>query len=348
MNGDAILNALRSWPIDGFTAGLGLLVACATTWMTRHALRDCDSDPGWTPLGWGACAGMLAAGLTIACLQWHAQETPEVRPAELWWRLRPVYHAVLLALLVVCTATDLRTYYILDWATISGMALGLAAATIAGDLQLCHIWVDWNAEVPQLRGPEIPAWLAEHPHWHGLAWSAAGLAAGAGITWLARWVSSLLLGQEALGFGDVMVMGLIGAFVGWQPVLIVFLLAPLCALLAGLFVKLVSSRTYVPYGPYLSLAALLVLFNWRTIWMFEVDLTAQGRSSGGASFALRRLFGDGVGLLILAAMLVGGLVVLLGAWRLYLSIPVQSRRKESGPSPAAAAASESPSTGAPS
>ena len=174
-------------------------------------------------------AGLLVGGLTFACLELRVQETPEVRPSELWWRLRPVYHAVLLVLLVICTATDLRTYYILDWATLWGMAIGVTAATLAGDLQLCHVWVDWNAEVPQLRGPEFPAWLAAQPHWHGLAWSLAGLATGAGVTWLARSISSLLLGQEALGFGDVMVMGLIGSFLGWQPVLIVFLLAPLCA-----------------------------------------------------------------------------------------------------------------------
>ena len=101
-------------------------------------------------------------------------------------------------------------------------------------------------------------------------------------------------------------------------------------LLTGLVVRICSSRTYVPYGPYLSLAAVVMLFSWRAIWMLEIQLSSSP-AAVGSSFALRRLFGDGTGLLILAAMLVGGLILLLGGWRLYLSIPVQSRRREAQP-----------------
>jgi leader peptidase (prepilin peptidase)/N-methyltransferase len=327
---DTLLAALRQIPISGLAAGVGMAAALITFPLTRRALRQCDAQPGWSPLIGSIVAALLSAGLTWACLAGKVQEVPEVLPSDFWWRLRPVYQSLLMILLVVATATDIKTYYILDWVTVGGMVLGVLGATIAGDLQMCHVWVDWNAEVPQLRGPEFPAWLSSYPHWHGLAWSLAGLVTGAGITWSARWVSSLLLGQEALGFGDVTMMGMIGAFTGWQPVLIIFLLAPLCALGAGLIVRLCSSKTYVPYGPYLALAALLVLFNWSRIWMFEINLAAtDAPSHAAATFALRRLFGDGVGLLILAGMLAGGLILLLGAWRLYLSLPVEVGPKTS-------------------
>lgn len=336
MIAETLLETLRSWPIGGYALGLGIVVAVVCALLTHRALIHCDVVPGWSPLLWGAVAGILTAALTIACLEGKVQETPEVRPSELWWWLRPVFQSVLVILLVVATATDLKTYYILDWVTVSGMLLGVIGATLAGDLQMCHLWVDWNAEVPQLRGPEIPVWLGDSPHWHGLAWSLAGLLTGAGVTWGARWVSSLLLGQEALGFGDVTLMGMIGAFTGWQPVLLVFLLAPLCALGTGLIVRVCSAKTYVPYGPYLALAALLVLFNWGRIWMFELNLAATDHADDAlATFALRRLFGDWIGLLILAGMLLGGLILLLGAWRLYLSIPVETAR-QSATSPAQA------------
>ncbi len=57
-----------------------------------------------------------------------------------------------------------------------------------------------------------------------------GLIAGGGLTWILRLVSSVLLGQEALGFGDVTLMAMIGSFVGWQPIL-----ATLAIIVASLF-----------------------------------------------------------------------------------------------------------------
>lgn len=318
---------LSQIPLSAWAGVLGLLAAAAAWLATGLGLRACEVTPGWQPLVWAVVAAGLTGALTLATLELHRQETPDVRPALLWWQLRPAFHGLLIVLLVAATATDLRTYYILDAVTLTGAILGVTLATLSGDLQMCHVWVDWNAEVPQLRGPYIPGWLAEHPHLHGLAWSLAGLTVGAGLTWMARGLSALVLGQEALGFGDVTLMGMIGAFIGWQPVLIVFLLAPLCAVLFGLAVRVFSARTYVPYGPYLALAAVLVLFNWRAIWMFEIRLADDAvRGPVGLTFALRRLFGDAVGLLILSAMLAGGIVVLLGAWRLYQALPTTTGR----------------------
>lgn len=328
MGEDWLLPVLRAWSIVPWAVGLAAASALAAGLLVHQGLRTCGAAPGWGPFGWGIIAGGATWALTVAMLQYHCQETPDVRPSELWWRLRPAYHALLIVLLVAATATDLRTYFILDAVTCAGMALGVLLATLSGDLQLCHLWVDWNAEVPQLQGPYIPAWLGRHPHLHGLAWSSVGLLFGGGLTWGARAVASRLLGQEALGFGDVTLMAMIGAFLGWQATLIVFLLAPLCALAGVLASRLMSARAYLPYGPFLSLAALLVLFGWRTIWMFEISLVEARPGQGPqATFAVRRLFGDWQGLLLLAGMLIGGLVLLLGAWRVYQTIPVSRSRR---------------------
>ena len=177
--------------------------------------------------------GTLYAGYFLAVFRFGAHTSDEVLPAHLWVYGRGFYHLVLIGLLVAATSTDFREYIVPDQITVSGIVLGVGIATASGDTQMMHLWVDWNQAIPTLRGPFIPDWIRDSMHLHGLAWSLAGLLTGAGITWLVRLVSSIVLGQEALGFGDVTLMAMIGSFVGWQPVVFIFLLAPLCGLVAG-------------------------------------------------------------------------------------------------------------------
>jgi len=210
--------------------------------------------------------GGLLAAYFVAVFRLGAHATHEVRPAVFWVYGRAVGHLVLISLLITATVTDFRDYIIPDQITVPGMIAGVVLATVSGDTQLMHLWVDWNQAVPHLRGPCIPGWIAEHVHWHGFAWSIAGLLAGGGVTWLIRWLSSLVLGQESLGLGDVTLMAMIGSFLGWQPLVFVFLLAPLCAIVIGIGVRLTTGRTYIPFGPYLSAAAVLVLLGWKWVW----------------------------------------------------------------------------------
>ncbi|GIS60188.1 MAG: hypothetical protein CM1200mP2_24130 [Planctomycetaceae bacterium] len=104
-------------------------------------------------------------------------------------------------------------------------------------------------------------------------------------TWLVRSVSGLVLGREALGLGDVTLMAMIGSFVGWQPVLFIFLLAPFCGLVVGLLARVLTNRPFVPYGPFLAAAASVVLLAWRWIWLFPPNSPRGG-------FAVRNLFGE--------------------------------------------------------
>lgn len=232
----------------------------------------------------------------------EVQRVDEVIP-NVWWRFgRWITHLGLLTLLIAATATDLREYIIPDQITLPGVLLGVLLATVSGDLQLIHVWVDWNHPLVALQGPEIPSWLSSHPHWHGLIWSLTGAATGAGVTWLARGISSAVLGQEAMGFGDVTLMAMIGSFLGWQPMLFVFLLAPFCGLVVGVTVKSLLNRPYVPYGPYLNAAAIVVMLSWRWIWSWEPT----------PRVSIRKLFGDLPSLAILAGASLVLLLVLLG------------------------------------
>lgn len=259
--------------------------------------------------------GVLFVAYFLAVFQAGAHSTLEVLPAHFWVYGRAVGHLVLISLLIAATVTDFRDYIIPDQITVPGMIIGIALATASGDTQLMHLWVDWNYAVPLLRGPYIPPWIAEHVHCHGFAWSVVGLLAGGGVTWLIRFVSSLLLGEESLGLGDATLMAMIGAFIGWQPLVFVFLLAPLCAILIGIAVRITTSRTYIPFGPYLSAAAVAVLLGWKWLWMLE----------SSNEFSMRRLFGDAPGLLILAGISLTAFIVLLLALRLYRLIPGKAR-----------------------
>jgi leader peptidase (prepilin peptidase)/N-methyltransferase len=238
-----------------------------------------------------------------------------VRPDPFSSYLRAGGHLLLLTLLLAATSTDFRDYIIPDQITLPGTIIGVLLATLSGDTQIVHLWVDWNHPLAGIKGPAIPGWIAEHRYLHGFAWSVCGLLTGGGVTWLVQRVSSLILGQEALGLGDVTLMAMIGSFLGWQAILIVFLVSPLCGLVFGLSIRLTTNKTYVPYGPYLAAGAVLTLLGWRWVWTLEVANV----------FSVRRLFGDPTGLAILAGIALASFIILLGAVRLFRSIPGRDR-----------------------
>ena len=106
----------------------------------------------------------------------------------------------------------------------------------------------------------MPAfWLVRGPHWEGLLSALVGLAACGGIIWAIRIIGSAVLRREAMGFGDVLLMGLIGAVLGWEAALLVFFVAPFFGLGYGLW-QLARHRDHeVPYGPFLSMGAGVVM-----------------------------------------------------------------------------------------
>lgn len=287
--------------IAAFVVGLvvGMLLA-------RWANRLCQTPP--RPKESRATVLLTAtlfALATFVIIALEGQRVSEVIP-DVGWRFgRWIAHLGLLALLIVATATDLREYIIPDQVVFPGIVLGVLLATAAGDIQLIHFWVDWNDPLVSVHGPQIPEWLKQHPHGHGLVWSLAGAAVGAGITWLARGISSAILGQEAMGLGDVTLMAMIGSVLGWQPVLFVFAFAPFCALFVGVAVKVILNRPYVPYGPYLSVSTVVVMLTWRWLWSWEPT----------PQVSIRKLFGDLPSLGILAGVSLVLLLLLLGGIR---------------------------------
>jgi leader peptidase (prepilin peptidase)/N-methyltransferase len=99
--------------------------------------------------------------------------------------------------------------------------------------------------------------------------SLIGLAAGAGVIFLFRLSWKLVRRQEGIGQGDILLAALIGAFLGGRLVLLAIFLAAVLGVLGGIVTAAMRRRQVfgrrIPFGPFLALASLLVLFFGESI-----------------------------------------------------------------------------------
>ena len=103
-------------------------------------------------------------------------------------------------------------------------------------------------------------------HWHSLYTSLVGLAFAGGLVWGVRIGGYLGLRKEAMGFGDVTLMTMIGVALGWQASLLVFFLSPATAVIVAVTQFVITRRQDIAFGPYLSLAAVVVIVWWVALW----------------------------------------------------------------------------------
>jgi leader peptidase (prepilin peptidase)/N-methyltransferase len=92
-------------------------------------------------------------------------------------------------------------------------------------------------------------------------------------------VGRLIFKKEAMGFGDVKLMGAIGAFLGWQAVIFTVVVSSFIGSAIGIALVLGGKRqmqSRIPYGPYLSLAALLWMCWGQRLVQVYVDLMTLG------------------------------------------------------------------------
>ena len=98
--------------------------------------------------------------------------------------------------------------------------------------------------------------------------SVIGAMAGYGVLWAVYHGFKLLTGREGIGYGDFKLLALLGAWLGWPALPAVLLLASLAGVLTGvtLVVRGRASRdTPLPFGPYLAVAGLFVLYGGDTL-----------------------------------------------------------------------------------
>ena len=109
-------------------------------------------------------------------------------------------------------------------------------------------------------------WCNGGVHWASLNNAIWGMTGGLLVVWGVRVVARFALQREAMGFGDVTLLAMIGAFLGWQAALLTFVLAPFAGLLLTVAQFISTRKSDLAFGPYLSLSAIIVILGWPTIW----------------------------------------------------------------------------------
>lgn len=90
-----------------------------------------------------------------------------------------------------------------------------------------------------------------------------GMLVGGGIFLLITLIGGILAGKEAMGFGDVKLMGALGLFFGWINMILISVMAFLFAAVVSIII-LISRRKkineYIPFGPFIVVASIIPMY----------------------------------------------------------------------------------------
>ncbi len=152
----------------------------------------------------------------------------------------------------------------LSWAIFQAL-LFFGALLVISVIDLTHQIIPDVITLPGIVVGWALSWLIGVPG----GWSSLiGLLLGGGLFWLLALGYEHLARKEGLGGGDIKLLAMIGAFLGWPGVLVTILLGSLAGTLVGLGLILIwkKDRTYpIPFGPFLSLGAVIHLFFGPTL-----------------------------------------------------------------------------------
>ena len=154
--------------------------------------------------------------------------------AAIGWQFGPVPSALLwcafAAVLVALAGIDWDTTLLPDDLTLPLLWAGLVAAALG-----------WTLPLPQALWGAVAGYLS---------------------LWSVYWVFKLATGKEGMGQGDFKLLAALGAWLGWQMILPVVLGASILGAVVGIGMKasnLLREGRYVPFGPFLAGAGLVVL-----------------------------------------------------------------------------------------
>ena len=106
--------------------------------------------------------------------------------------------------------------------------------------------------------------FSQRPFIAGFLGSLWGYFIGCGVVWCIRIFGTFAFGKEAMGLGDVHLMGAAGAVIGPFSVVIAFFIAPFFGLAWAAFNMIFKKIRQIPYGPFLSLGifVVMILHDW--------------------------------------------------------------------------------------
>jgi leader peptidase (prepilin peptidase)/N-methyltransferase len=135
------------------------------------------------------------------------------------------------AALIVITVIDLYHQIIPDVISLPGIGVGLLASLV----------------IPQITFLN----------------SLIGILLGGGSLFLVATVYQWLFKREGMGGGDVKLLAMIGAFLGWKAVILTILLSSLIGSITGMIMMVLKGKDFkyaIPFGPFLSFGAVIALF----------------------------------------------------------------------------------------
>lgn len=160
------------------------------------------------------------------------------------------------------------------------------AALVSMTIALIYIDLEWQILPDVIDLPGVVVGLvvgalhlgAIYPHFilsKTLLESIAGAALGAGVLLAIGMSYKLLRKVEGMGLGDVKMMAMLGAVLGWEPLFPLLLIASIAGSIVGVIVAAKSPdglKVAVPFGVFLGLAFLVVMFFGPTLWEWYLAL----------------------------------------------------------------------------
>jgi leader peptidase (prepilin peptidase)/N-methyltransferase len=156
---------------------------------------------------------------------------------------------VFVSLIVPLVFIDLRYKLLPNAITYPGLAVLFMLRALAPDS-----WI--LAHTPHIFGTGTPVWA------QSMLGSLLGAVVGGGSLWLVRELYYRLRHVEGMGLGDVKMMLMVGAFLGWQLTLLTIFIGSLLGSLIGILLILLrggSMKMQIPFGVFLGPAAIIAL-----------------------------------------------------------------------------------------
>ena len=90
-----------------------------------------------------------------------------------------------------------------------------------------------------------------------------GMLVGGGIFLLITLIGGAIAGKEAMGFGDVKLMGALGLFFGWINMIMISVMAFLFAAIVSIVILIIKRKKfneYIPFGPFIVVASMIPMY----------------------------------------------------------------------------------------
>ncbi len=169
--------------------------------------------------------------------------------------LTPIYLAymVMVSCFIVAIFVDFEHRIIPDEVSVGGMFAGLI----------------FSLFIPELHGYHTGGGAGLWPYAKSLGQSLLGVLIGGGSIYGMGLLGDFIFKKESMGGGDVKLLAMIGAFLGWKLALLTFFIAPFFGAVYGVIEKIRTKDSAIAYGPFLVLGALISLFygDWIIEWI---------------------------------------------------------------------------------